>query len=88
MFATSADPKTVEEMQELLEESIKGVGHGISSFWGAPRTVAGLGGLVVCTYAMYTSRCSVKQPLKVSVATSNLWTGMAIFSTDHVHTFW
>ena len=50
MFATSADPKTVEEMQELLEESIKGVGHGISSFWGAPRTVAGLGGLVVCTY--------------------------------------
>ena len=74
MFATSADPKTVEEMQELLEESIKGVGHGISSFWGATRTVAGLGGLVVCTYATYTSRCSVNQPLNVNVATSNLWT--------------
>lgn len=42
MFATSADPKTVEEMQELLEESIKGVGHCISSFWGATRTVADL----------------------------------------------
>lgn len=29
MFATSADPKTVEEMQELLEESIKGLVHYI-----------------------------------------------------------
>ena len=24
MFATSADPKSVDEMQELLEDSIKG----------------------------------------------------------------
>ena len=38
MFATSADPKTVEEMQELLEESIKGLGHCIRASVNATTT--------------------------------------------------
>ena len=79
MFATSADPKTVEEMQELLEESIKGLVHYIASPASAAQTVAGLGGLVE------HPPCACQMGVTFSLVWIVGCVNVVLYS---VHTFW